>query len=1087
MAIESDHEEINLNDEQKAVVEDEDIKFLSVQAGPGSGKTRVLVEKVKYMVNKLGVKPETFLIITFADKAAEELRDRLIEGEISASAVQKMQISTIHSFCLKVLEEAGEVGLDVVEDGDKQHLFIKKHLEYLGFGDDLNIGNYDIDRIIEKYKEYSTFQVKTDDLVKYLEENFEIDSDYVKFVHEEMEKNGEFPKDEVNKKKKFKDSHRNAKYIQIAKSYPKYLKLLKEKHAIDFNQMQFWALDKLTEEFLDRVYPKYTNILIDEFQDTDPVQMEIFQKLIDNPKINSVTVVGDLNQSIYGFRGSNKDYFKELNKLYPNKFEPKSLYTNYRSTDEIIDLSRDFISPHYKSQDGLMPAECGRKEMEDREEHNDVYFMVSEVGSTENGGTAGDIEAENILNVIQYIKSDEKMKLSDIAILSRSVKRNKSSCFNTLTRLLDENKIKYQFIGIGDLAESGEVRYLLTLMYHLIQEEDPYYTFLPSETDEWLNLKTLTGANGNKVLFELSEETKEKLNKLHDDFVQEVIAKDGEVYKEYNPRGDPIKEFSQMFTRDRKRQNAVFKEVKKPILSDGNLIEYGITNERDLKFFHALNDLKRRIYPEDNRPTISEIYYELLCDITGFLTVDSINNEEEIVMNLAAIMHPLSVYAEVMDEKNIWGAFWSVMRSIKDIDAYKPDEDAIQIMNIHKSKGKEFPIVILASLRDPLGWHDRGFPFKYEGSKKSVTFTPDEFLEYPRYEDDAEKAHIQEEERVMYVGQTRAEDELILSSIVVDSKIPVKKAFMRKSTENIKAINKGPKRVHDVINDNLDYCKLINPKEIDINLLMPEHKPPQEEIVKLSFTALENYNECPFRFKLVNQLGLSFPSTKDEIDDGIFIHSALEIINKKIKAESNARGIGKYEISDDEIGEIVQQLFEKGNSEFKEKNPKDYYDKLGYITNDVIRYYNEIGKDLIVKDSEYSFYIRDKCYSFSGKVDLIYEKDGKLGIIDYKNTKLVNGKYEEKYKKQLHYYVMAVRDEDGKFEGQEIEEIQIYAIQYKDDEGKRGKLIPFDINEDYIKELKGELEETAKKIKNNEFEPICEDCTGCQFRKICKK
>ena len=74
-----------------------------------------------------------------------------------------------------------------------------------------------------------------------------------------------------------------------------------------------------------------------------------------------------------------------------------------------------------------------------------------------------------------------------------------------------------------------------------------------------------------------------------------------------------------------------------------------------------------------------------------------------------------------------------------------------------------------------------------------------------------------------------------------------------------------------------------------------------------------------------------------------------------------------------------------------------------------------------------------------------------------------------------------------KFDGKEIEEIQIYAIQYKDDEGKRGKLLPFDIDEDYIEELKGELEETAKKIKNNEFEPICEDCSRCQFKKICEK
>ena len=81
MAIESDHEEINLNDEQKFVVEDEDIKFLSVQAGPGSGKTRVLVEKVKHMVNTLKVEAETFLIITFAEKAAEEFVEKLFGGE----------------------------------------------------------------------------------------------------------------------------------------------------------------------------------------------------------------------------------------------------------------------------------------------------------------------------------------------------------------------------------------------------------------------------------------------------------------------------------------------------------------------------------------------------------------------------------------------------------------------------------------------------------------------------------------------------------------------------------------------------------------------------------------------------------------------------------------------------------------------------------------------------------------------------------------------------------------------------------------------------------------------------------------------
>ena len=123
---------IELNEEQKTIVEYANDKFLSVQAGPGSGKTRVIVEKVKYMVKELGINPESFLIITFSIKAADELKDRLIEGEIPASDVQKMQISTIHSFCLKILEDTGTVGLDIIAEGDKQNLFIKKHLKDRG-------------------------------------------------------------------------------------------------------------------------------------------------------------------------------------------------------------------------------------------------------------------------------------------------------------------------------------------------------------------------------------------------------------------------------------------------------------------------------------------------------------------------------------------------------------------------------------------------------------------------------------------------------------------------------------------------------------------------------------------------------------------------------------------------------------------------------------------------------------------------------------------------------------------------------------------------------------------------------------------
>lgn len=1045
---------IELNEEQKTIVEYNGNKFLSVQAGPGSGKTRVIVEKVKYMVNELKIKPETFLIITFSTKAADELKDRLIEGDIPASDVQKMQISTIHSFCFKILEETGTVGLDIIAEGEKQSLFIKKHLKELGFERQSYIrGNYDIGLIIGKYNEYSTFKVNTEELVEYLEENFPVDDEFVEFVNQYMDENdGEFPSDEVKENPTFKESYNNAKYIQIARSYPEYLNLLERENAIDYNLMQIKALDKLNEGHM----PKYTNILIDEFQDTDPIQMELFTKFINHPQTESFTVVGDINQSIYGFRGSNKDYFAELRENHSEKFEEVFLTTNYRSTEEIIDFTQDFILPHHESQDKLIPAKCGSGKS------NDVYFMVSEDKKK---------EAENILEIIRYVMADGKLNLSDIGILMRSVKSG-SSCFNTLIELLEENGIRYQVKGTGDLKDNEDLKYILTLMYHVIQEDDPYYTFVPADTAEWLNLKTLTGANDNKVLFELSDSTKKILNTMQDEYEQNVIDMDRTVCSEYEGRQRGIQKYKGIFSKKGERQEEVFSRVRKPILSDENLIKYGITDENDLEFFRSLNELKRRVNAESyyDRPTISEVYFELLCDITGYLTEDLVNNHEDAVNDLAAILPSISVYGEVMYERSLRGGFWFIKRSIQNMDAYKPEEDAVQIMTVHASKGLEFPVVILASLRD------NGFPSQFrQADTQSVTYTPDEFLRYPRYEGDAESSHIQEEERVLYVAKTRAEDELILSSIVKDSAPDVENAISEYTVENIQKIEKAPKRINDVIDDNLEYTRMINPSEISIEILEPKHRSDDEEIINLSFTALQNYNECPFKYKLLNELGFSI-STKKEIDDGIFIHSALEIINKKIKANGN-----EY-VGDAEAAKIVEMLFERANIKFKEEDPENYDIKLEAITKDVIRYYHEVGNGLTIINSEYPFYIRGENYAFSGVVDLIYEKDGKLGILDYKNTSLVSREYLEKYRKQLHFYVMALRDENKEFEGHKIEEIQIYAIKYKGD-----RLFSFEIDDNYIEELKEELRTTAEKIRNNEFEADCKDCTGCPYRKICKR
>ena len=393
---------IDLNKDQEEIVTYSGNKFLSVEAGPGAGKTRVLIEKVNYMVNELGVNPESLLIITFSTKAAEELQERLAEGDLLKSDVQKMHISTIHAFCGRILEENGQVGLNLISDdaGEKNLLFIGKHMEELGFVKEAYMSKSEINVIADKYNEYCSFDVDSDKLINYIEQNRPISEEYVTFVRNYMEANdGKYPYDEVKEDDEYKKSRYNAKYLQIAKSYPIYEEILKREKAIDYAHMQKNALEIAQKEGFKT---QFTNILIDEFQDTDPMQMALFEELMKTAK--TFTVVGDINQSIYGFRGSNTNPFTYLAKHYKDEFEFKSLPTNYRSTHEIIDISEDFIKHQRPEESALGKAKCGRQI------HNNTYYLVNNYNTARGKGKESvAVEAENILKIIQYLIDKKKI------------------------------------------------------------------------------------------------------------------------------------------------------------------------------------------------------------------------------------------------------------------------------------------------------------------------------------------------------------------------------------------------------------------------------------------------------------------------------------------------------------------------------------------------------------------------------------------------------------------------------------------------------------------------------------------------------
>ena len=1058
---------IDLNKDQEEIVTYSGNKFLSVEAGPGAGKTRVLIEKVNYMVNELGVNPESLLIITFSTKAAEERQERLAEGDLLKSDVQKMHISTIHSYCGRILEENGQVGLNLISDdaGEKNLLFIGKHMEELGFVKEAYMSKSEINVIADKYNEYCSFDVDSDKLINYIEQNRPISEEYVTFVRNYMEANdGKYPYDEVKEDEEYKKSRYNAKYLQIAKSYPIYEEILKREKAIDYAHMQKNALEIAQKEGFKT---QFTNILIDEFQDTDPMQMALFEELMKTAK--TFTVVGDINQSIYGFRGSNTNPFTYLAKHYKDEFEFKSLPTNYRSTHEIIDISEDFIKHQRPEESALGKAKCGRQV------HNNTYYLVNNYNTARGKGRASvAVEAENILKIIQYLIDKKKInRLSDIGILFRSVKSSSSRCIGPLLEKLEENDIDVE-INTNDLLEKDEIKSVLTLFYHLVSDDNPHKTFFNRWEKDWLNLR----AYADQILFKLSDETKKILYDLQDNFEDEVVNAENSIWLRDHKSGGK-KTFAKVLERPEEMLIEIFDSVTRPVLANENLLEYGITNEDDLEFFRKLNELKDSLYAADvkyyERPTVSEVYLKLLTDITGFLTEEEVLSNDEEINNLSQITSSLQTFVDVRYERDIRGAFWFIYRVIGNHSAFKEDKkDAIQIMTIHGSKGLEFPVVIIPSFKKDT------FPKKFTNPEEKdwinmgpVYFTPYDCLSYLKYDEEfgPELSHDMEEERVIYVGMTRAEDVLILSSLV-DNVNPAKESTLESG--DFENLPKGPERLESAINENSDTCKFIDIDNIHIDIT--PRKPEDEDdsyCIDLSFTALENYNNCPFRYKLANQIGFSI-TEKQEIDEGIFVHKALEVINKEIINNDNVF------IGSDKVVEIITDLFEKSNEELHEEDPVEYDKQINEIIGNVIYYYENYGNNLKILDSEYPFYLKDKNYALKGVVDLIYEVDGKLGIIDYKNTRL-ESKYKDKFKKQLHLYVLALRDQNQEYEGKEISELQVYAIKSK-------KMISFDIDEAYIEKLKGELERVAKNIHDGVFESCkCDDCKYCQYKNICKQ
>ncbi|MBO4808413.1 MAG: UvrD-helicase domain-containing protein [Lachnospiraceae bacterium] len=341
-----------LNEQQKKGVFTTDGPVLLL-AGAGSGKTRVVVHRIAYLIEEMGVNPFNILAITFTNKAAGEMRSRV--DKLIGFGSEQIWVSTFHSMCVKILRRfADKIGYDtnfVIYDTDDSKAIVKEIIKKL---------NIDTRYIKEKAIRGAISHAK-DELIGV--EQFEKDAAY-----------------DMNERK-------------IAAAYREYQTTLKKNNAMDFDDLIYNTVKLFKEhpQVLLNYQERFLYIHVDEYQDTNTAQFELVRLLADKNK--NLCVVGDDDQSIYKFRGANIRNILDFEKTYPNATVIK-LEENYRSTQNILDAANAVIHNNVRRKDKSLWTR--------KDSGNQVHFRQFETGKEEAEFIVSDIKSKSRKGIIGY-------------------------------------------------------------------------------------------------------------------------------------------------------------------------------------------------------------------------------------------------------------------------------------------------------------------------------------------------------------------------------------------------------------------------------------------------------------------------------------------------------------------------------------------------------------------------------------------------------------------------------------------------------------------------------------------------------------
>ena len=389
-----------LNDCQKRAVKRTDGPLLII-AGAGSGKTRVLTNRIAYLIDDCGVAPYNILAITFTNKAAREMRER-VDATVGQQAGE-VWVSPFHSTCVRIL---------------------RRYIDRIGYSNTFTI--------------YGTDDVKS--VIKDICKKFNIDT---KMLKEKTIMNAiSHAKDELMSPDQMElEAGGDYNGKRIANVYREYQKTLKLNNALDFDDLIMKTVQLFTKcpEVLEGYQDRLRYIMVDEYQDTNAAQFA-FVKLLAQ-KHQNLCVVGDDDQSIYKFRGADITNILQFEKYFPNARVIK-LEQNYRSTKNILEAANAVIHNNEGRKDKTLWS--------DNEKGDKIDLYQAEDGYS---------EAEMVASTIKENVDNGRSDYSDYAILYRTNNQSR-----VLEEKLMMKNIPYKIIGGQNFYQRKEIKDIIAYL-----------------------------------------------------------------------------------------------------------------------------------------------------------------------------------------------------------------------------------------------------------------------------------------------------------------------------------------------------------------------------------------------------------------------------------------------------------------------------------------------------------------------------------------------------------------------------------------------------------------------------------------------